>query len=65
MCNKPDRWITIPYSREVNAISRQLESIGVRIVTNAGQKIKDIIERKEKNEDSEKSIAYEVPFSGC
>ena len=63
--DKPDRWITIPYSREANAISKQLESIGVRIATNSGQKIKNILERKEKNEGSEKSIVYEVPCSGC
>lgn len=62
---KPDRWITIPYSKQAQAISRELEKIGVRVATSSGLKIKELVKTKEEKKLQEKSIVYEVPCSGC
>ena len=63
---KYDRWITIPYSRQAEAISKKLESIGVRVATNSGKTIKNLTRLKgETKIDSEKSVVYEIPFGGC
>ena len=62
---KPERFITIPYSKHADAISKQLEIIGIRISTSSGQKIKELVKTKETKEDSEKSVVYELPCTGC
>ena len=70
---RPERWITVPYSKKANMISKKLESVGIRVAMNAGQTVGDIIKRKSKKEEKEKekesavekSVVYEIPCSGC
>ena len=63
---KPEGWITIPYSRQADAISKKLESIGVRVAKNSGQTIKGLVKTKdEMKNDSEQSVVYEIPCGGC
>ena len=42
-----------------------MERIGIRIATSSGQKIKELVKTKETKTDSEKSVIYEVPCTGC
>ena len=62
---RAERWITIPYSKQAEAIANKLEQIGVRVATSSGQKIKDMVKTKEEKKHSENSVVYEIPCTGC
>ena len=51
--------------KQANAISKELERIGIRISTNTGQKIKELVIENEVKKDSEQSVVYEIPCTGC
>ena len=62
----PKRWITIPNFKKAEVISQTLEKSGMKVATNTGVKIQDVLETKTtKNELSEKSVVYEIPCKGC
>ena len=63
---KPDKLITIPFSKQAGVISTKLAEIGVRVVQNSGKTIRDIVTTKnDKKTAIEKSVVYEVPCAGC
>ena len=61
------RWVTIPNSKKADIISRALEKTDIRVATNTGARIKEILSNKEeKNHPSEEnSVVYEIPCKGC
>ena len=43
-----------------------LKDVGVKVATNSGQTVKDLVGTKEKRKlATEKSVVYEIPCSGC
>ena len=47
-------------------ISQTLEKSGMKVATNTGVKIQDVLKMKRtKNDMSEKSVVYEIPCKGC
>ena len=65
--NKTKRWITIPNSKKADVISRTLEKSDIKVATNTGTKIQDMLNKKETKNDSNdpKSVMYEIPCKGC
>ena len=61
------RWISIPNSKKAEVISRTLEKSNIKVATNAGTKIQEIVTRKQQKADTneEKSVVYEIPCRGC
>ena len=62
---KPEKWIIIPYSKQANVISKELEKIGVRVAMSSGKKIQELVCTKEKKKETDKSVVYEIPCTGC
>lgn len=61
------RWISIPNSKKAEVISRTLEKSNIKVATNAGRKVQEIVTRKQQKTDinEEKSVVYEIPCKGC
>ena len=60
------RWLTIPNFKKARIISRTLEKSDIKVATNTGVKIQEIMTKKEAEDSSkERSVVYEIPCKGC
>ena len=65
--NKTTRWISIPNSKNADAVSCSLEKSNFKVATITGTKIQEIVKHKEAKNDinDRKSVVYEIPCKGC
>ena len=60
------RWITIPNSAQAETISRTLEKSNIKVATNTGTKIQEMVTRTQRKDNTnEKSVVYEIPCKVC
>ena len=63
---KVANYITIPNSKEGEAVCKYLRNTDVNVVTTSGIKIKDLTGKKYKKcESGNESVIYKIPCSGC
>ena len=64
---KSRTWISIPYSKGAEVISRKLEKAGMKVSMTSGMKTRELIEREPKRTSvaNPRSVVYEIPCGGC